>query len=209
MNVITRVRGLGALAIVVTVGACSGGGLGGLGDILAGGGQGGQPASGTLTAEVQEVRERQQQIIVLTQDGQQGAILYDANTQVIYRDQQYPVNALERGDIVDLRIQEVQQGYYTDLVQVRQSVQERQGSGGTTATDLYQIEGTIDSIDLERWMFTLNMTQGGTVQVVLPSTSPASARDRLRQYRPGDYVQIVARPIDQQQAELVQFGWDR
>ena len=207
----SRLKSLPIIALALLTTACGGGGLGDLGEILTGGSPspGGQGQAGTLAAEIQEVRQQQQQIIVRTQDGQQGAILFDGNTQVVYQDQQYPVTALEQGDIVDMRVQEIQQGYYTDLIQVRTPVQERQGNAGTTATDVHQIEGTIGSIDLERWTFTLNMTQGGTVQVVLPSNSPASARDRLRQYRAGDYVQIVARAISQQQAELVQFGWPR
>ena len=210
MALTATARKLPVLALAVSVGACSGGGLGGLGDILMGGGQPqGQPAGGTLTAEVQEVREQQQQIIVRTEQGQQGAVLFDANTQVIYQNQQYPVNALERGDIVDLRVQEIQQGLYTDLIQVRQSVQERQGgTTGGAQSNVYEMEGTIGQIDLGQWMFTLNMTQGGTVAVYLPSNAPASARDQLRRYRAGDYVRVQIRPIDQERAELVEWGWD-
>ncbi len=144
-----------------------------------------------------------------TQDGQRGPVLYDQNTRVIYQGEQYPVAALERGDIVDLRIQQVQQGYYTDLIEVRQSVQERQGTSPTSGTpDVYQVEGTIGSIDLGEWSFTLNMTQGGTLPVYLPSNAPASARDQLQEYRSGDYVRVEVRPIDEETAELVRWGWD-
>lgn len=203
MKMIRRVPVL-ALALATT--ACAGGGLGALGDILTGGGAG-QPAGGNLTAEIQEVREQQQQIIVRTQEGQEGAVLFDQNTQVVYQNQQYPVRALERGDIVEMRIQEVQQGYYTDLIQVVQSVQDRQGDTTGSQTDLYRVEGTIGRIDLGQWMFTLDMTQGGTVSVYIPSTAPSSDRDHLRQYQPGDYVRVEVRPVDQQSAELVRWGW--
>lgn len=192
------------LAMTASTTACAGSALG---DILTGG-AGGQPQGGTLTVEVQEVRTQQQQIIARTQDGKEGAILFDQNTQVIYNDQQYPVTALERGDVVDMRVQEIQQGLYTDLIQVRTTVQERQG--GTTGTgdpNVYPMEGTIGQINLSSWMFTLDMTQGGTVEVHLPSNAPASTRDQLRQYRAGDYVRVEIRPIDQQRAELVRFGW--
>jgi exosome complex RNA-binding protein Csl4 len=186
--------------------ACSGGGLGGLGDILGGGTQ--QPQNGVLTVEVQDVRTSSQEILVRTEDGQQGAILYDQNTQVVYENQQYAVTALDPGDIVDMRIQQVQQGYYTDLVQVRTPVQERQGgTTGSGQTGVYQVEGTIGEIDLQQWMFTLNMTQGGTLPVYLPSSAPASTRDRLRQYQPGDYVRVEVRALDQQRGELVRWGW--
>jgi hypothetical protein len=197
---------LPVLLLVVAFTACSGGGLGDLGEILTGGGTG-QASSGTVTAEIQEVRPSQQQIVVETRDGQQGAVLYDQNTQVVYEDQQYPVTALEHGDIVDMRVQQVQQGYYTDLIQVRTTVQERQETSGGTESDVYRVEGTIGRIDLQEWMFTLDMTQGGTISVFLPSDAPTSVRDRLRQYQANDYVQVEVRPVDQERAELVRWDW--
>ena len=205
MNTMSRTATTMALAL--TLSACAGGGLGGLGDILGGGGQ---PQGGTLTVEIQEVQANRQQIVVATQDGQQGAVLFDQNTQVIYENQEYPVTALEYGDIVDMRVQEVQQGLYTDLIQVRQSVQERRGeapSSGGSQTGVYQLEGTIGSIDTAGDMFTLDMTQGGTLPVHLPANASASMRSRLGDYRAGDYVRVVVRPIDDQTAELVQWGW--
>ena len=202
------IRALPVMALALATGACGGGGLGDiLGGVLGGAG-GGQAQSGTVTVEVREVRAQQQQIIVTTQDGQQGPILYDANTQVIYNNQNYPVQALEYGDIVDMRVQQVQQGYYTDLIQVRTSVQERQGTGGqTTASDVHRVEGTIAQIDLSQNMFTLNMTQGGTLPVYLPSNASSTMRERLRDYRTGDYVRVEVRAVNQQTAQLVRWGW--
>jgi hypothetical protein len=202
-----KMKRIPVLAFALSVSACAGGGLGGLGDILGGGGQ---PRSGTLTVEIQEVQTSQQQILVATQDGQQGAVLFDQNTQVVYENQEYPVTALEYGDIVDMRVQEVQQGLYTDLIQVRQSVQERRGETGPSSgaqTGVYQVEGTIGSVDTSEWMFTLNMTQGGTLPVYLPSNASASMRSRLEDYRSGDYVRVEVRAIDEQTAELIQWGW--
>ncbi len=208
----TTLRRLPLFALPLMLGACAGGGLGGLGDILTGGGQGGSQAPATMTAEVQEVRQQQQQIIVRTQDGQQGAVLFDQNTQVVYENQQYDVTALEYGDVVEMRIQQVQQGYYTDLIQVVQSVQERRGetTGGTTGgtpSDVHQVEGTINQIDLSRWMFTLDMTQGGSLPVYLPSTATTAQRERLRDYRSGDYVRVEVRALNETTAELVRWDW--
>lgn len=202
-------RRIPLLALAVTATACSGGSLG---DILLGSPSGGGGSgSGTVTVEVQEVRSTQQQIIVRTQEGRQGPVLYDQNTQVIYQNERYAVENLERGDVVDMRVQEVQQGYYTDLIQVRTPVQERQGgtAGGGGDTGVYAVEGTIGQIDLNRWTFTLNMTQGGAVAVHLPDDASSSDRDRLRQYRSGDYVRVEVRPLDQENAELVRFGWSQ
>lgn len=205
----TMIRRFPILALSLVTAGCSGGALGGLGDILTGGpagGQGGQ--GGTLTAEVQEVRTQQQQIIVRTQGGEQGPVLFDQNTQVVYQNQEYPVTALERGDVVEMRVQEIQQGLYTDLIQVVQSVQERQGGAqGGTPSDVHRIEGTIDQIDLSRNMFTLNMTQGGTLPIYLRSNATTAERERLRDYRSGDYVRVEVRAIDEQTGELVRWGW--
>ena len=198
-------RRLPALALSASLVACTGSGLG---DIL--GGTGGQPQGGTVTVEVQQVQQSRQEIVVRTQDGQQGPILYDANTQVVYNNEQFPVTALERGDIVDMRIQQVQEGYYTDLIQVRTPVQERTGAGGTGGTTdpgIYKIEGTVGQIDAQNARFTLNMTQGGTVTIGLPGNASASDRERLQEMLPGDYVRVEVRPIDQERAELVRFGW--
>lgn len=200
-----RVGSAGAvLVIAAAVGGCAGG-LGALGDILGAPGPDGQPA--VATVEIQEVRQARQELIVRTQDGQRGPILYDQNTQVVYQDQQYPVTALERGDIVDARVHQIDQGYYTDLIQVRTSVQERTaGAAPSPQPDVYRVEGTLGAIDAASGTFTLNMTQGGAVQVVVPAAATA-ARDRLRDHQTGDYVRVEVRPIDQQRAELVRFGW--
>jgi hypothetical protein len=203
MTIMKWIR-LTPVATLLVATGCAGG-LEALGDILAAPGAGGQ--EGVITVEVQEVRQPSQEIIVRTQQGQQGPVLYDQNTQVVFQNQQYPVTALERGDVVDMRIQEIQQGYYTDLIQVRTPVQDRQaGTGAPTAPDVYRVEGTLGAIDIQNWTFQLNMTQGGTVQVVVPAAA-TDARERLRQHQAGDYVRVEIRPLDQQRAELVRFGW--
>ena len=56
-------------------------------------------------------------------------MLYDQRTVVVYRQQQYPVTALERGDIVNLQLVPAgQNDVYVARVDVVQSVQERQGT---------------------------------------------------------------------------------
>jgi translation initiation factor IF-1 len=197
--------GLILLTLALATTGCAGG-LDALGDILSapGGGQG-QPA--VATVEVQEVREARQEIIVRTQQGEQGPVLYDQNTQVIYQNQQYQVRDLERGDVVDMRIQQIQQGYYTDRIEVRTPVQER--TGGTTeapTSGVYKVEGTLGTIDAANGVFALNMTQGGTIQVTIPAAM-TEARARLQQHQQGDYVRVEVRPVAEQRAELVRFGW--
>ncbi len=199
-----------ALALTIAAAGCSGNTLGAIGDILntpIGGS--GQAQSGNVTVEIQQVQESQQQIIVNTQDGQQGAVLYDQNTQVVYQNQQYPVTSLEQGDVVNMHVQQVQQGYYTDVIEVQTPVQQRQG-GTTTgpASGVLQIEGTIGQVNASQAWFTLNMTQGGTVTITIPSTASSAARARLSDYRAGDYVRVEVRQTGSDTATLVQWGWE-
>jgi hypothetical protein len=104
--------------------------LGSLGDILGAiGGPGTQQQQqGQLQAEVQQVDAGNQRIYVRTQQGQSGAVRFDGQTVVVYRQQQYPVTALERGDIVVMQLQQLSQNeLYASRIDVTQSEQERTG----------------------------------------------------------------------------------
>lgn len=104
--------------------------LGSLGDILGaiGGPGSAQQQPAQLQAEVQQVDANGQRIHVRTQQGQTGAVRFDAQTVVVYRQQQYPITALERGDIVVMQLHEISQNeLYASRIEVTQSVQERTG----------------------------------------------------------------------------------
>ena len=113
--------------------AAGSGGLGGLGDILGSvmGGAAGtqQPQQGqTVQAEVQQLDTQRQRLAIRTAQGQTGSVLYDQRTVVVYQQQQYPVTALERGDIINMQLMQAgQNDVYVARVDVVQSVQERQG----------------------------------------------------------------------------------
>lgn len=98
----TSMLALGA-ALLVSSG-CSN--LGSLGNILGSvlGGQGAQQQQ--IDAEVQQLDARDGRLYVRTQDGRTGTIRVDSRTQVVYNNQQYPVTALERGDIVRIQLQQ-------------------------------------------------------------------------------------------------------
>jgi hypothetical protein len=105
--------------------------LGSIGDILGAiGGPGGtqQQQQAQLQAEVQQVDVTGQRIYVRTQQGQSGTVRFDAQTVVVYHQQQYPVTALERGDIVVMQLHESSQNeLYASRIDVTQSAQERTG----------------------------------------------------------------------------------
>ena len=129
-----RTRIVSSLAATLLLGACSGGALGNLGalgEILGqatGAGAGQQPQQGQIQAEVQSVDTNNQRINLRTQQGQSGAVLFDNNTAVVYQQQRYPVTALERGDLVAVQVQQLNNNQlYAARVDVVQSVQERTG----------------------------------------------------------------------------------
>jgi hypothetical protein len=131
-------RSRSSLALLVGLAVlpgCAGGGMGGVGDILGsvlGGAVGGQPQqqqAQQVQAEVQQLDTQRQRLSIRTAQGQSGSVLYDQQTVVVYRQQQYPVTALERGDVVNLQLlQAGQNDVYVSRVDVVQSVQERTGA---------------------------------------------------------------------------------
>lgn len=196
-----------ALLAALATGACSGnaGGLGEvLGTVLGGGAQPASSSVGQIVVEVQSIDTRNQQIEVLTQDGQRGPILYDGNTTVVYQQQEYPVTALERGDVVEMRIQQVQQGYYTDYILVRQSVQERDGSTGGSAGSLVQASGTVRQIDYNRGWFDLQTGQG-TITVTLPYNPSSQTVRQFEQLNNGSRVSVEGYMIASDRLELARF----
>jgi predicted membrane metal-binding protein len=112
-------------ATLILASACSG--LGSLGNILGAlGGIGGQQQQNQMQVEVQQLDTNGQRIYVRTQNGQSGYVRFDSQTLVVYRQQQYPVTALERGDIAVMQVQQTSQNeLYASRIDVTQSVRER------------------------------------------------------------------------------------
>jgi hypothetical protein len=211
------IRHLAAAAFtVMALTGCAGSNLGALGEILGGamgGGMGGGQ-QGQVVVEVQGVDTRQQVIQVRTQEGQQGNVFFDQNTVVSYQNQQYPVTALERGDVVAMQLQQTQQGQtYASQIVVQQSVQERTGQstgsmGGTTGPgpvgQLQQIYGRVGQIDHARGMFQLQ-TQQGTFVVSLPYNPGNVTTDYFNRLRTGDNVRMEGTVTGSGRIELYRF----
>lgn len=191
---------------VVALTGCAGTNLGALGDILGGMGGMGGGQQGQLVAEVQGVDTRQQVIAVRTQQGQQGNVLFDQNTLVVYQNQQYPVTALERGDVVAMQVQQTQQGSpYASRIDVQQSVQDRTGqTGGGVGGQYQQMYGRVGQIDVNRGMFQLQ-TQQGTYVVEMPYNPGAANDDYFRRLRQGDTVRLEGTVIGNGRVQLYRF----
>lgn len=219
MSMLQLGRRMAACALALSTAACAGGGLGTLGDILAAGtGGGGQQQGGqggVVTVEVQSVDQQRQIINVATQQGQRGALRYDQRTQVVYQNQQYPVTALERGDVADMEIQQVSQNeYYVGRIQVRQSVQERTGQaspnspgsvGGTTTGQAQVFSGTVAQVDHTRNAFVLEIRQGVQATAYVPSGAARATSDEFHRLRVGDFVRFEGRAVNNSQLEVLRF----
>lgn len=194
-------RAAAVLALVLAASGCAGGALGGLGgleDIL-GAGQGDE-----LYAEIQGVDTRNRSIQVRTDDGRTGSVRYDANTVVVYQQRQYEVTALERGDVVVMEIQRDSRGeVYTDRIDVRESVQDRGGIGGTGQRQ--ELSGRVGAIDHDRGLFQLQTGYSGTVTVSLPYNAPRSMENYFHGLRTGSSVRVEATRLGDGRYEVYRF----
>ncbi len=192
-----------ALSLIAASGCDQMGGLGNPpGSIY---GPGGQEQT-ELEGEVQRVDTRSQQIEVRTQDARTRRVGYSSATRVIYRQQDYSVDNLEPGDVVSMRVEQDRYGSYsTDLIRVRQSVQER-GGIVSPGSRVERLEGEVGRVDYQRGFFELKDRSSGNVVVSLPYNPPGSIVDRFRQLRSGDYVRVEGRLLNQDRFELEAFS---
>jgi Cu/Ag efflux protein CusF len=203
MNINLLGRRVVALSALAALAACSS--AGGLGNILGsvlGGAQGNQ--ANQVTGLVQGIDTRSQVIALQQQGGQSVNILFDNQTRVVYNNQSYPVTSLDRGDQVTARIQQVNNGYYTDLVQVDQPVQ---GSTATTGAsgNVQAFQGTVRQIDQQNGLFTMDASSGTRVMVSMPYSPSRSDLSRFQSLRPGDNVRIAGVYLNNSRVELRQF----
>jgi exosome complex RNA-binding protein Csl4 len=182
--------------LLVANGACSQ-----LGSIL--GGVGGSPQSNQVSGYVEGVDTRTQQIAIQTSNGQRVMLSYDNQTAVVYQNQNYPVTALERGDQVTARVQSTSGGaYYTDLVQVDQSVSG--GGSGTGSGSVQSLQGTVGQIDRPNGLFRLDGSNASVI-VSLPYNVRQSDLNTFQNLRVGDRVRLYGVFINNSRVELRQF----
>jgi len=200
MTIIQRIqRGALAAAMIASLGACAGNSLGNvLGGVLGGGGA----QSGQLSGTVRGIDTRYQQITIQQSNGQSVAVSYDNQTQVVYQNQNYPPTSLENGDQVTARIQANGNSYYTDYVQVDQSV----SGSGTTSGNVQLMQGTVRQIDRNNGVFTVDINNSNTLTVTLPYNLNSNDRNRFNGLRSGDFVRFYGTFVSNSRVELRQFN---
>ena len=191
-------RGAAAL-LVISAGACAN--MGSLGNVL-----GGVLApNNQLTGTVQRVDTRYQQVTLQQSNGQTLTLNYDANTQVSYQNQNYPVTSLEYGDQVVARIQDNGNGsYYTDLIQVTQPVS-GSTAGGTVSGNVQSLQGTVRQIDRTSGWFTLDTGNGVLLTISLPYNLAQNDVNRFNNLRTGDFVHLYGVYLNSTQVQLRNF----
>lgn len=200
---IQTIRRSAAAALMVASTACAGN-LGNiLGGVLGGGGPGG--ASGNqLSGTVRGVDTRYQQISIQTSNGQTVPVSYDNQTQVVYQNQNYPATSLEYGDQITARIQANGNSYYTDYIQVDQSV--NNGSGNISSGNMQSLQGTIRSVDRRNGFFTVDIGNYNTITVTMPYNASSNDVNRFNNLRNGDSVRFYGVYTGQSQVQLRQFN---
>lgn len=198
MTSLRRLARIGAATItVVATGACASG-LGGiLGSVL-----GGQAQASQLSGTVQGVDSRNQRITIQQSNGQSIAVSYDNQTRVVYQNQNYSVSSLEYGDRVTANVQATQNGsYYTDYVQVDQSVSTSGGASG----NVQSVQGNVRQVDTRNGWFTVDAGNYGTLTVTLPYNPRSTDLSRFQSLRSGEYVRFYGVFLNNTRVELRQF----
>lgn len=199
----TQLRGITRIATVMVIiaatGACSSGLGNVLGSVLGGGGQ--QQQSGQLTGTIRAVNANNQQITIQQSNGQSVAVSYDNQTQVVYQNQRYSVSSLEYGDRVTASVRQAQNGYYTDYVQVDQSVST---TGTGSSGSVQSIQGNVRQVDSRNGLFTVE-SNNGVLTVALPYNPRSADVDRFQRLRQGEYVRFYGVFLNNSRVELRQF----
>ncbi len=177
-----------------------------LGTVLTPAGQQGGGAS-QIQAQIRTVDTRSQAIQVTTSDGRTGSVYFDNRTRVVYQQREYPVTALEAGDVVVMRLQQDQGGRaYTDLIEVTRSVQES-GSGGVYSNgNIMRMEGTVGQVDVQRGIFELRDRNGRSTLVTMPYNAGNNERYRFERLRSGDFIRLEGRYTTNDRFELYRFN---
>ena len=192
-------RSAAAALMIASLGACAGNSLGNvLGGVLGGGGA----QSSQLAGTVRGIDTRAQQIAIQQSNGQTVGVNYDNQTQVVFQNQNYPPTALENGDRVTARIQANGNTYYTDYVQVDQSVR---GSATGMSSNLQTLQGTVRQVDRSNGIFTVDMNNSGTVTVLLPQNLSTNDANMFNRLRSGDFVRFYGTYLGNSRVELRQF----
>jgi hypothetical protein len=194
---------LAGTLLLIPAAACTSMNMGTLADILASGGVYG--GGSELSGEVRSLDTRRQEIEVQPGWGQSQWVGYDNRTVVVYRQREYEVYDLQRGDQIRIWLDQDRQGEsYASRIELQQSP----GDVGdpNDDRDLRRLEGTVRRVDTRNGSFELERRGNDEVLLVtLPYGANRSMNDRLRRLERGDRVEIEGYLLNTRRIELVRF----
>ena len=203
LNLKGAARGGAAALLLIAGAACSNNSN--LGDIL--GGVLGGGGNSQVTGQVNGIDTRYQTISLRQSNGSNVTLNYDNNTRVVYQNQNYPVTNLENGDDVTARVTNGNNsnGYYTDMIQVNQSVSNSTSGGVYGNSNVQQYEGTVRNLDRTNGVFSLSSNNYGSVTVTMPYNPRSTDLNKFNSLRNGDYVRIYGVLLNNNRVELRNF----
>lgn len=169
-----------------------------------------------LDGQVWSVDGRRGRVQVRSERGRTSAFNVDRATRVEYRRRSYPVNALERGDVVRVWLEVDPRGdAWADRVEVRESVRERYGSRGRddrgrdergrSQERVERIEGRISGVNLRGGYFTVDQGFNRSVDVHFADGLDRNEYRKVERLRRGDRVRADVRPLSGNEAELIKL----
>ena len=210
MNTLSRTLGRAAAVTTTLMFATACSQLGQLGNVLGTG----TPQASQVSGVIQSVDTRSQQIVLQQSNGQSIGLLFDSQTQVTFQNRTYSVTNLERGDRVTARVQQANNGsgYYTDLVQVDQSVSASGSGGGVYQSNgsveggaVQSLQGTVRQVDRKNGVFTLDVGNYNVLTVSMPYNPSQNDSNRFQSLRAGDQVRLYGVFLNNNRVELRRF----
>ena len=156
-----------------------------------------------IVGEVMNVDTRAREIEIRPDSGRTRTLSYDSNTRVIYRQRNYPVANLERGDYIAARVERDRDGRnFVETITVRESAQDR-GTIGSNRLD--RLEGRVEHIDSRRGTFEIRDSRDRLVIVSVPFNAPRTVADHFNRLRNGDEVRVEGRLVGGDRFDLENF----
>lgn len=166
-------------------------------------------SAGEISGEVAEINPSRQEIQVIAQDGRRQALRYEQNrTRVVYHGLDYNIDNLEAGDRIafDSRIGS---GSFAETIRIQEPVQARTGprvaSPAPARPRTEVVEGTVETVDVNRGVFDVRPRAGSMVTVSVPYNARAADVDSFRSLRRGDLVRVEGEFVNRDNFQLQSF----
>jgi hypothetical protein len=177
--------------------------------------QGPAARSAVIDGQVWAMDGRRGRLQVRSGSGRTSTLNVDRATRVTYRRRSYPVDALERGDVVRVWVEVDGRGdAWAERVEVRESVRERYDrydddrygyDDGQYQNRVERVEGRVGEVNLRNRYFTVEQGSARSLAVYLPQALDRNEYRRVERLRRGDRVRADVRPLSGNEAELVRM----